>query len=364
MAHIVIDARLINSSTGRYMQKLIQNLAKLHSDHRYTILLGRHDDPAGLELPDKFVYKRANYSIGSFGEQIGLNRILKKLQPDLVHFGMTQQPIRYKGRKVTTIHDLTTIRFENPARNRWVFKLKQKIYEKVVKNAAQNSAYVITPSQYVKKDVAQYATISPDKIFVTYEAADRITAPAKPVPRLEGKQFIMYVGRAMPHKNLVRLVRAFELLRKKYPSLMLVLAGANNPNYHRLSALVTEKRLAHSIVFTDFVSEGELRWLYQNCAAYVFPSLSEGFGLPGLEAMMHGAPVVSSKATCLPEIYGNAAHYFDPLSVPDMATKIHEVLSRANLRLELIRRGQAQAAKYSWRRTAHQTLEIYQKSLS
>lgn len=363
MAHIVIDARLIKSTTGRYMQKLVQNLAKLPSDHRITILIGRHDDPAELELPEKFEYKRVNYPIGSIGEQIGLNRRLKKLRPDLVHFGMTQQPILYKGRKITTIHDLTTIRFENPARNRWIFKFKQKIYEKVVKNAAQQSAYVITPSQYVKQDVAQYAKIAPEKIFVTYEAADRITAPAKPVPRLEGKQFIMYVGRATPHKNLVRLVRAFELLRKKYPSLMLVLAGANNPNYHRLGALVTEKRLAHSIVFTDFVSEGELRWLYQNCAAYVFPSLSEGFGLPGLEAMMHGAPVVSSSATCLPEIYGDAAHYFDPHSVTDIATKIHDVLSKSSLRLELIRRGQARAAKYSWRRTAHQTLELYDKSL-
>jgi glycosyltransferase involved in cell wall biosynthesis len=112
------------------------------------------------------------------------------------------------------------------------------------------------------------------------------------------------------------------------------------------------------------VSEGQLRWLYENCAAYVFPSLSEGFGLPGLEAMVHGAPVVSSNATCLPEVYGEAAHYFDPLDVDDIASKIGETLDNEALRSNLIKKGKEQAAKYSWRRTAEQTLEVYEKALN
>jgi glycosyltransferase involved in cell wall biosynthesis len=112
------------------------------------------------------------------------------------------------------------------------------------------------------------------------------------------------------------------------------------------------------------VSEGELRWLYEHCAAYVFPSLSEGFGLPGLEAMVHGAPVVSSNATCLPEVYGDAAHYFDPLNVDDIARKITEVLDNQALRNNLIARGHAQAATYSWRRMAEQTLAVYEACLA
>ncbi|HET7827329.1 MAG TPA: glycosyltransferase, partial [Candidatus Saccharimonadales bacterium] len=111
------------------------------------------------------------------------------------------------------------------------------------------------------------------------------------------------------------------------------------------------------------VSEGQLRWLYENTAAYVFPTLSEGFGLPALEAMIHGAPVVSSQATCLPEIYGQAALYFDPRSVKDMALKIDQVLSDPRLRTDLINTGRAQAARYSWQRMAEQTLAVYQKLL-
>jgi glycosyltransferase involved in cell wall biosynthesis len=174
----------------------------------------------------------------------------------------------------------------------------------------------------------------------------------------------MYVGRATPHKNLKRLIEAFEILKPKYPELMLVFAGKFDANYHWLEALASHKRLADSVVFTDFVSEGQLRWLYEHTAAYVFPSLSEGFGLPGIEAMAQGAPVVAAKATSLPEIYGPAAEYFDPKITFDMAQKISRVISDTELRGQLIKTGRAQAAKYSWQTTAKQTLEIYKKALS
>jgi glycosyltransferase involved in cell wall biosynthesis len=117
------------------------------------------------------------------------------------------------------------------------------------------------------------------------------------------------------------------------------------------------------VIFTGYVSEGRLRWLYEHAAAYVFPSLSEGFGLPPLEAMIHGAPVVSSNATCLPEIYGDAAHYFDPTDVSDMAKKIDDVLSNPKLREELVEKGKIQVKKYSWKRMTEQTLDVYKKVL-
>jgi glycosyltransferase involved in cell wall biosynthesis len=166
----------------------------------------------------------------------------------------------------------------------------------------------------------------------------------------------------MPHKNLGRLIDAFVVLQKTYPELVLVLAGKKDANYARHEERVRREGI-YNVVFTGFVSEGQLRWLYENCAVYVFPSLSEGFGLPGLEAMVHGAPVVSSNATCLPEVYGEAAHYFDPLDTSDMAAKIGEVLYDEALRSNLIKKGKEQAAKYSWRRTAEQTLEVYEKAL-
>jgi glycosyltransferase involved in cell wall biosynthesis len=180
---------------------------------------------------------------------------------------------------------------------------------------------------------------------------------------LASEQFIMYVGRPMPHKNLERLIESFVLLKAQHPNLKLVLAGKKDANYRRIEAGV-KKRGLDNVIFTDFVSEGQLRWLYENCAAYIFPSLSEGFGLPGLEAMIHGAPVVSSNATCLPEIYGDAAHYFDPHNIQAMTDAINEVLTDKTLRETLIRAGMKQVAKYSWQQTAEKTLSVYKAALN
>jgi glycosyltransferase involved in cell wall biosynthesis len=166
----------------------------------------------------------------------------------------------------------------------------------------------------------------------------------------------------MPHKNLERLIEAFVRLKAQHPDLVLVLAGQPDVNYRRIEA-ETRARTIKNLHFAGHVSEGQLRWLYEHCAAYVFSSLSEGFGLPGLEAMVHGAPVISSNATCLPEIYGEAAHYFDPLNVPAMADAIAEVLTDKDLRSELINRGHSQVKRYSWRSTAEQTLAVYNRAL-
>ena len=172
----------------------------------------------------------------------------------------------------------------------------------------------------------------------------------------------MYVGRPLPHKNLWRLIEAFRLLRRNNPDLKLVLVGKNDAMYELIKARVKQERV-RGVVFAGFVPDASLRWLYEHCQAYVFASLSEGFGLPALEAMLHGAPVVSSNATCLPEVYGNAAHYFEPLKVDDIARAIREVLENKDLRKRLITRGKRQAARYSWRRLAEQTLEVFKKAL-
>ncbi len=363
MKRLVIDARESGTSTGRYVDKLIENLSKLKPELEVLVLAKTPRIDFLQHLAPNFKVDKSDYKEFGFGEQLGLWRQLRWLKPDLVHFTMTQQPVLYGGKKITTIHDLTTLRFDNPAKHRAVFKSKQLVYGGVIKRVARTADSIITPSEFVKKDVAQYAKIAENKVYVTYEAADRINEPPRAVPRLEGKQFIMYIGRATPHKNLARLVKAFGLLRKAHPELMLVFAGQMDANYKRLERLVSDQRLAADVVFAGHVTEGELRWLYQNTAAYIFPSLSEGFGLPGLEAMAHGAPVISAKATSLPEIYGDAALYFDPRDVRDMATKIHRVLTDSKLRTSLVIKGRAQAVKYSWRRMAQQTLKIYENIL-
>ena len=185
-------------------------------------------------------------------------------------------------------------------------------------------------------------------------------ADSEPVAELTDKQFIMYVGRPTPHKNLRRLIDAFALLQQTHPDLVLTLAGKKDGNYLRHEAYVKEHGI-RNVVFTGFVSDQQLRWMYEHTAVYCFPSLSEGFGLPGLEAMLHGAPVASSTATCLPETHGEAAHYFDPYSTEDVARAIDDILTDDTLRQTLITKGKAHVATFSWRRMAEETLAVYKQ---
>ena len=363
MARIVIDARESGTSTGRYIDKLVEHLHGLKSEHEFVVLTKAPRVEFMKSVAPNFRVVESNFKEFTFAEQLGFKRQLKRLKADLVHFGMTQQPVWYRGAKVTTIHDLTTTRFVNPDKNRTLYLLKRVVYSWVMKRVARDSQAILTPSEYVKNDLVNFAHISPDKVTVTYEAAEPIADPPTPLPDLQNKQFIMYVGRPTPHKNLERLIEAYSLLHAQHPNLYLVLAGKKDANYARIEAKVRAKNLPN-VVFTDFVTDSQLRWLYENCTAYVFPSLSEGFGLPGLEAMVQGAPVVSSNATCLPEIYGEAAHYFDPTNVQAMADAINEVLTDKNLRDKLIAAGKTQAAKYSWQKTAQETLDIYEKVLA
>jgi glycosyltransferase involved in cell wall biosynthesis len=362
MSNIIVDARELRTSSGRYVERLLHYLQQIDHKNKYKVLL-KPEDMDGWEITNpNFASMPCPIKEFTFAEQTVLKKQIEDLKPDLVHFAFAQQPIRYKGKKVTTIHDLTTLRFNNPSKNIVIYKIKQKVYGLVIKNSVQKSIAVITPSQFVKDDLVDYSGISPSKVNVTYEAADTIPFKPEPLLELEGKQFIMYVGRPTPHKNLWRLVEAFVLLRQKYPKLILALAGKKDFNYSQIESKVKEKGIK-GIIFTDFISEGQLKWMYQNCAAYVFPSLSEGFGLPAMEAMVHGAPVISSNATCLPEIYGSAAKYFDPKNVNDMAESIAEVLDNEGLRKKLIAAGKKRVEEYSWETMAKQTLDIYSQAL-
>jgi len=360
---IIIDARESGTSTGRYVDKLVEYLFKLKPEFEIVLLAKSHRVEYLRSVAPGFEIVESSYKEFSFGEQYGLVWQLYGLRADLVHFTMTQQPVLYFGKTITTIQDLTTARFRNPAKNWLIFSFKQLVYKWVIKRVAKKSAYVITPSEFVKHDVAQYAKIAPSKIFVTHEAADRISEPDEQPLNLDGKKFILYVGRPQPHKNLERLIEAFAIVKRTHPDLKLVLAGKKDVLFERIERKVQKQGIS-DIVFTDFISEGQLRWLYEHTEAYIFPSLSEGFGLPGLEAMVHGAPVVSSNATCLPEIYGQAALYFNAGDTADMAAKITQVLDDSKLRAKLVADGKVQAAKYSWQEMAKQTLAAYQKSLS
>jgi glycosyltransferase involved in cell wall biosynthesis len=150
--------------------------------------------------------------------------------------------------------------------------------------------------------------------------------------------------------------------QKGLDSYKLVLVGKKDYFYSQLEKRSKNKHISN-VIFTGFVSDGQLEWLYQNASLYVFPSLSEGFGLPGLEAMSYGTPVASSNATCLPEVYGDAAVYFDPTSVDDMARVISDTLNDKELLAKLRKAGPEHAKKFSWEKMARETLDVYEKAL-
>jgi glycosyltransferase involved in cell wall biosynthesis len=361
---IVIDARELRTSTGRYVERLLSYLQEVDTDlsHRYVVLLKPKDMEGWNPKSKRFTKVACRYKEFTFGEQLGFAWQLYKLGANLVHFPMVQQPILYQRKVVTTMQDLTTLRFGNPVKNQTIFKIKQWVYERVNKIAARKSKAIITPTEFVKDDVAKFTKTNSRRITVTYEAGDSLEANPEPIEELEDKEFIMYVGRPTPHKNLERLIEAYALIKESRPDLHLVLAGKTDKLFKRHAASVEQQAL-RDVHFTGFISDGQLRWLYEHCAAYVFPSLSEGFGLPGLEAMSHGAPVVSSNATCLPEVYGDAAHYFNPLDTQDMIRAIKNVLNKPELRKKLILESKKQVGKYSWKRMAEQTLAVYKQVL-
>lgn len=362
MKRILIDARESGTSTGRYLDKLIEYLHKAKPDYDVVLLCKPHRVDYLKTIAPTYTIETTSYKEFSFGEQLGFWWQIRSFKPDLVFFPMVQQPILYTGRVVTTMQDLTTLRFRNPATNPLIFTIKRWVYWFVNWLAVRKSHLLLTPTEFVKQDIVKQLGANPDKITVTLEAADKITDAPEPFKPIQGKRFIMYVGRPLPHKNLNRLVDAFQLLHAEQPDLHLVLAGKTDTGYKQLKNYADHHGV-RNVVFTDFVSEGQLRWLYEHASAYVFPSLSEGFGLPGLEAMQYDLPVVSSNATCLPEVYQDAAVYFNPHNSEDMADKIGLVLDDKQLAKELATKGRALVKTYSWERMAKQSLDVFRKSL-
>lgn len=342
--HIVIDARIRRSSTGRYVDRLLNELAKTKSDYRYSVLVDKAD--SSFKLPaSNFQIVPCRFKQFSLNplNQILFSWQLYRLKPDLVHFTMTgAQPLLYFGKQITFTHDLTMLRYTRRGRlPKWLHALRMRGYRLLLWSAHRRATHILVPSQYVMDAVKKYHLFVGRKISVTYEAADAPieTRSKKPEALNTEIRFLLYVGSAFPHKNLKKLIESFQEIRQNQPEIHLVLAGKREYHSMYLEKWAGKKDLLQNVIFTGFVEEPELKWLYENAECYVFPSLSEGFGLPGLEAMAHGCPVASSDSTCLPEIYGNSAQYFNPKSVDDMADAIEKVIKNEKYRKDLIKKG-------------------------
>jgi len=360
--HIAIDARIINSSTGRYVERLVTYLQEVDSENQYSILVPTKDKDFWKPRNANFTVRTVDFDNYSFAEQIGFKKYLKKLNADLVHFCMPQQPLGYTGKKVTTFHDLTLLNTYNSDKNWLIFHAKQKVGKYAFKKAIETNDALIAISKFTEKSLIELSPIAEKKTTLIYESAD-VSQIAPKKYTVPFKKYILYVGQQSDYKNIKRLGDAHQILLAKYPDLGLVLVGKKNASALKNEMYFNERKY-QNIFFTDFVEDSELSWLYTHASAYIFPSLMEGFGLPGLEAMGYGTPVVSSNATCLPEVYGPAAHYFNPLDTSDMAEAIDQVLSDDTIRTRLSKAGYKQIKKYSWKKMAKETHALYMKVLA
>lgn len=362
----MIDARIRKSSTGRYMDRLLDHLQKIDKHNNYTVIVKPADDwsPCATNFTAiKCKYKPYSYNIV---DQITFSFWLMRLGPDLVHFTITpQEPFFYFSKRVTTTHDLTMLQYARAGNlPNVIHMLRMFGYRFLLWYSHKVSLNIIVPTKYVANDIKKLHPFTSKKISVTYESSEPpINDRPQPLVNIR-KQFILHVGSPLPHKNIERLIDAFEVLKKRHSSLQLVLVGKKEYHFEQLEKSVSYKKVESSVVAPGFVNDSELKWLYQNATAYVLPSLSEGFGLPGLEAMAHGCPLVSSNATCLPEVYGNAAVFFNPLDINDMAKKIESVIADQGLRDQLKARGYTQLEKFSWEKMAKETLAVYESVLS
>ena len=361
--HIAIDARIINSTTGRYVERLLTYLETLNSPHQFSVLVPEKDKDYWKPTKDNFTVVVADFQQYTFAEQLGFNTFLRQLKPDLVHFCMPQQPFMYTGKAVTTIHDLNLLHIrDNDDMSSPVLRFKQLVFRTLLHRVIAHSTYIITPTKYVAKDVRKFHRIPTSRIIQTYESADLVSTKSKPVSKYKNTPFLLMVGRTESYKNHRNVIEALQALLWKHPKLRLVIVGKRDASSREIEAWALENGY-RNVDFFGFATDDQLAWLYEHCEAYVFASFMEGFGLPGLEAMKHGAPVASSNRTTLPEVYGNAAIYFNPDDAAEMIEVIGKVLSNKKLRKQLITAGEKRVAMYSWKRMAEQTLAVYNKAL-
>jgi glycosyltransferase involved in cell wall biosynthesis len=285
---------------------------------------------------------------------------------DLMHFPHWNIPLGVKTPFVVTIHDLILLEEPRSAkattRHPLVYAAKYQAYKHVLKSAITRARHVIAVSEYTKSAIQNYfPEVHADKITVVHEGLTQLTAEkGKAKPTIDGT-YLLYVGNAYPHKNLESLLHAFSFFHKLHPEVKLVLAGRDDIFYQRLKQELDEIDVAeHAVHFIMNPTDAELANLYKHAKLYLFPSRSEGFGLPPLEAMSFGIPVAAARRTSLPEILGDAALYFEPDDIEEMVRIMEQVLNDKQLQKELSSKGTKQIKRYSWKTMAADIQAIYQ----
>jgi glycosyltransferase involved in cell wall biosynthesis len=378
---IGIDCRMYSSQftgIGRYVFELVENLQKIDQNNDYFLFFNQPEFDNFQATNPRFHKVLVNAKHYSLAEQTKFLRILNNHHLDLMHFTHFNAPILYHRPSIVTIHDLTLHFFPG---KKMTSPLHRLAYGATIRASVYKAKKIIAVSRGTGKDLEKVLHIPLSKIQMIYEGINPDFKPLNNPARLQStltkyqiqKPFLLYTGVWRSHKNIAGLLQAFAKLRKKH-DLQLVITGRKDNIYAKeifqkaqSLGLMPESRSPHStplVVFPGLVSEHELVDLLNAAQLFVFPSFYEGFGLPALEAMQCATPVAVSNTSCLPEICGNNAVYFDPYSPSDMAEKISNLLKDQALQEKLIHSGLEHVKKFSWSKMAHETHQLYLHAIS
>jgi glycosyltransferase involved in cell wall biosynthesis len=373
--HIVIDARRSRDfGIGTYIRSLIRALADIDAVNRYTLVSAPADMKELSGLPANFGFAAYLRADSAALDNLTFPLFLRGLSPDLVHVPLNRVPLAMFRPYVVTIHDLANLLYAEAGSG-----LRMHLRRYRFRRGLERATRVVAVSDATKRDVENMMGVRPNRIRRVYNAPDpgfldphRSSGAEERQLIMEryqiGYPFLLYAGNIRAHKNVPRLVEAFAVVRGQlaahpaYKDLRLVIIGDTISQYPEVRQAVIKSRVEQMVRFLGFVPFETLRCFYESAAAFVFPSRYEGFGLPPLEAMACGTPVVTANVSSLPEVVGDAAVLVNPANVFDIARGIRDVLLDEALRTELIRRGLEQASRFSWERTARQMLEIYQEA--
>jgi glycosyltransferase involved in cell wall biosynthesis len=368
--HIAIDAHTIGSNLAgveTYITNLIEALAASDDVNRYTLYVTKST------TGERFSGRWPHVSVRRTLPHTPLVRIpitfpleLRRHPADVLHVQFTAPPFA-PCPVVATIHDLSFEHLPETFNRRSWMQLRL-----TVRRTARTAAHIIAPSEFSRRDLIDTYGVAPERISVTLAAAAEHFRPASSdtvdsVKRRYGikGEYLLAVGSIQPRKNLVRLIRAYSDLHRRRSQAnlpQLVLVGKRAWLYGETLRAVEQSGVAANVIFTNYVPEQDLPALYTGALCFIYPSYFEGFGLPPLEAMGCGAPVITGDRTSLPEVVGDAGVLVNPFDTDAISAAIERVIDDDELRAELRRRGLERAATFSWRETARKTFEVYQRA--
>ena len=340
--------------SGEFCFQLLLSLYSFDKKNEYSIYLPIKPSDDFPRSTDQWRYKV--FSAKKLWTLIGLSKKLRGENLDVFFSPTHYLPVISPKKSIIAIFDVSYLHFPNLFRKKDLYQLKAWGGFSIKK-----SAKIITISKASKSDIIKAYGVNPDKVAVVYPGLKLINTPLLSMENLTkkfgiSKKYILFVGTIQPRKNIVRLIEAFAKLKNE--SLELVIVGKKGWQYKEIFDAPKKFEVDGKVRFLDSVSDDELSSFYKNAEFFILPSLYEGFGLPVIEAMSYGCPVITSNISSLPEAGGDAALYVDPNSVTDIASKMQKLLNDEELKKELIEKGYKQAKKFSWEKSAKETLRV------